>query len=198
MATADVDPTLAQVRQLLFICGTHLAHEDGFIHPAMEARRPGSTAGIASEHEGHRRALQDLETTVAGVARATPAARSAAALGLYRQLSAFVAENLEHMHVEETANNAVLWAAYTDAELHELHGALLQSIPPDEMAVYLRWIVPSVTHGERVATLSGMRAGAPPEVFAGVLAMTRGLLGARDWDKLAAALDVDATAAVAA
>lgn len=196
--SVDVEPTVAQVRQLIFVCGTHLAHEDAFLHRAMEARSPGSTAAVAREHDGHRRALQSLEATVGSVASATPAARPAAARDLYRQLAAFVAENLEHMHEEETANNAVLWAGYTDAELHDLHGALLQSIPPEEMAVYLRWILPSVTHAERVATLAGMRAGAPPEVFDGVLAMARGLLSARDWDKLAAALGVGTAAAVAA
>lgn len=194
----DVEPALAQVRELLFICGTHLAHEDAFLHTAMEARSPGSTTAIAREHEGHRRALQRLEVAVAAVAIAAPAARSAAAHDLYRQLAAFVAENLEHMHEEETANNAVLWAGYTDAELHELHGALLQSIPPEEMAVYIRWILPSVTHAERLATLVGMRADAPPEAFDGVLAMARGLLPARDWDKLAAALGVGGPSAVAA
>ena len=32
-------------------------------------------------------------------------------------LALFIADNFQHMHVEETAHNAVLWARYTDAEL---------------------------------------------------------------------------------
>lgn len=184
----DVAPALAQVRELLFICGTHLAHEDGFLHRAMEARSPGSTTSIAHEHVEHRRALQALEADVAAVQAAQGPACMAAAQRLYRNLARFVAENLEHMEQEETQNNAVLWAAYTDAELQQLHEALLQSVPPPELMVYLRWILPSVSHAERVATLEGLRQGAPAEAFQAVLAMTRPLLPARDWAKLARAL----------
>ncbi len=41
---ADVTATVAQVRGLAAFCADHLAHENQFIHPAMEARRPGSSA----------------------------------------------------------------------------------------------------------------------------------------------------------
>lgn len=194
---ADVVPTLAQVRELLFICGTHLTHEDTFLHRAMEARRPGSTARITHEHLEHTLALRGLEAEAAAVEAAADAAgRGTAALRLYRSLARFVAENLQHMEQEETQNNAVLWAAYTDAELLQLHEALLASIPPPELMVYLRWMLPSISHAERVATLEGLRQGAPAEAFQAVLALTRAQLPARDWTKLAHALG--ATPAVAA
>ena len=45
-----------------------------------------------------------------------------------------------------------------------------------------------LNHGERVELLQGMRAGMPPEVFGGVLAIAQANLSARDWAKLASAL----------
>ena len=50
-------------------------------------------------------------------ARHSPPALSQRAHCAYRRLSRFVAENFEHMLVEETRHNAALWELYTDAEL---------------------------------------------------------------------------------
>jgi hypothetical protein len=65
------------------------------------------------------------------------------------------------------------------------------------MGAFLRWMLPSVSHAERVAMLSGMRQDAPAEAFAGVLGLTRAHVSARDWAKLAAALDATTGAGVA-
>ena len=40
--------TLAEVRALAMFLRAHLHHENQFVHPALEARRPGSAAGYAS------------------------------------------------------------------------------------------------------------------------------------------------------
>ena len=51
------------------------------------------------------------------------------ALRLYRHLALFVAANFQHMHIEETAHNTLLWAACTDAELQTLRAALAKVDP---------------------------------------------------------------------
>jgi hypothetical protein len=185
----DVGPAAEQLRELLFICGTHLHHENAFVHPAMEARRPGASARIAHEHTQHEQALAALQVRLDELLAATePDAREAAGVALYRHLAVFIAENFEHMQEEESANNRVLQEAFSDEELIALHDALLASIPPAEMAVYLRWILPSISHAERVAMLDDMRQKAPTEAFEGVLAMARMHLSGRDWSKLSRAL----------
>ena len=103
-----------------------------------------------------------------------------AALALYRELALLVAENLEHMHFEETENNAQLWAAYGDEELERIHQALLASVKPEIFSLGVRWMVPTMTPAERAGLLAHM----PAEVVLG----TRPLLGERDWAKLSAAL----------
>ena len=193
----DVAAALGQARSLLAICASHLEHENRFVHAAMEARRPGSSARTGEDHVGHEEAIDELTAEIGAFQRATGAARTAAAHRLYLRLAAFVAENLAHMHVEETANNAVLWACYTDDELLAIEHMLVAAIPPQKMGAFLRWMLPSISHAERVAMLSGMRQGAPAEAFAGVLALTRANVSTRDWAKLAAALDVAAAPHIA-
>jgi len=173
-----------RVLELLDFCRSHLRHENDVIHPALEARAPGASGKIAHEHEEHLQAIVALADQATALLQCEPAARPAAALALYRALSLFIAHNFEHMHVEETAHNAVLWARYTDAELIDLHNALVASIPPAEMMYVLRWMVPFMNPAERAAMLGDMRDHAPAPAFAAALEVVRPHLGEREWAKL--------------
>ena len=154
----------------------------------MEARRPGSTRQTAHDHVEHERALAELDRLIGFVSASAGAERAAAASSLYRRLALFVAENLEHMGIEERDNMAVLWAEYSDEELAALEASIVAAVPPALMAVATRWMMSALNHAERVGMLQGMRQAAPTEVFEGVLAIARGNLAARDWAKLADAL----------
>jgi hypothetical protein len=180
----------ARLRSLLHVCAEHLAHENQFVHSAMERRQPGSAQRCAGEHVEHLAQIASLNACLDHALASTPGAK--AWQQLYHALSLFVAENFEHMLLEEREHNQVLWQHYSDEELIEIHDALLASVPPDEMAVHFRWMVPQLSHPERVGMLSGMRQGMPPEVFAAQLTLARPLLDERAWRKLSAALEAAA------
>jgi hypothetical protein len=182
--------TTQRVVELLEFCRSHLAHENAFVHTAIEARAAGGSAVIAHEHDEHEEHIARLQQSVEAL-RALPAGgRFGAALALYRELSLFIAGNFQHMHVEETAHNAILWARYTDAELEAIHGALVASIPPAEMMFTLRWLVPFMNPTERAGMLQGMKANAPAPAFQAALDTVRPHLTQREWEKLARALDL--------
>lgn len=176
------------VDEMLGVLRGHLLHENDFLHTALEARAPGSAARTAGDHKEHQEAFAALASDVSILRAALPATRQRLADRLYRHLALFVAENLEHMHVEETAVTQQLWASYSDAELHAIHDALVASLTPGEHEWTLRWMLPSINASERAGMLMGMRAGMPADAFAGVLQAARGLLEPRDWHKLAKAL----------
>ena len=155
------------------------------MHPAIEARCPGTTERIGDEHAEHLDAMAALEAEAAAL-RALPSA--GAALRLYRHLARFVGENFLHMHVEESAHNSALWAAYSDAELLEIHQRILASIDPAEMALVLRWMVPAMSPAERAALLGEMQTQMPPEAMRCVLEIVRPHLDDSAWGKLAHAL----------
>jgi len=174
---------LAQLRSLLDLLEHHANVEDAFIHPAMHSRRPGSANDAVAEHLRSRSALRELRRQAEVVDRGSQP-RAAAALELYRHLSLFVAENLAHMHEEETANNAVLWAEFSDQELAAIHDRILASIDAQEMAQVIRWMAPSLTPFERSALFGALQAKAPAEVFQRLLEVARPHLAPRDWNKL--------------
>jgi len=181
----QVRATLDAVGQLLALCESHLGHEDAFVHPALERARPGSAARVAAEHEHHVEAIADLRDLAALVADCRNDAARTAALGrLYRTLALFVADNFQHMHVEETAHNAVLWAAYSDAELDAIERALVASIPPAEMAEVLHWFMPALSAPERAGMLSGMQQGMPADAFCAVLGIAQRTLSPLDHMRL--------------
>ncbi|HTT09679.1 MAG TPA: hemerythrin domain-containing protein [Burkholderiaceae bacterium] len=191
MDTTDADDTaqaLGSMRHLLLLCRTHLEHEDRFVHAAMEARCPGSAATTRGDHEHHVRSIVQLESAARAVEDSAGEARRSAARALYTLLSRFVAENYEHMHVEETRNNIVLWAEYTDAELIALKGRLIAAIPPEVNMAFMRWMAPSLSPLERAELLGNARQGMPAAAFDAALAMIKNHLSTRDWFKLQVAL----------
>lgn len=184
----DVAATLDMVNRLLGLCELHLKDENEFVHPALERARPGSAARIAAEHIHHAEAMADLRDLAGLVADSRDAARAASCSRLYRALALFVADNFQHMEVEESAHNAVLWAHYSDAELLAIEQALVASIPPPAMFEALHWFLPALNAPERAGMLAGMRQGMPPEPFLGVLDIAQRTLSLQDHAKLRRAL----------
>lgn len=186
----DVALALDQARGLLAMLKIHLEDENRFVHTAMEARRPGSSRHTTHDHVEHECALADLGNLIDSVSRSASTERASAALALYRRLALFVAENFEHMNVEERDNTAVLWAEYTDEELMAIEASIVASVPPAARAAATRWMMQGLNHAERVGMLLGVRRSAPTEAFEGMLAVARGNLSPRDWAKLASALQL--------
>jgi hypothetical protein len=180
--------TCHQVLELLELCRSHLGHENRFVHTAMEARAPGTSARLGGEHEAHERDITRLAAGAMALLGAGDAGRGALAHALYTELAAFVGHNYEHMQAEETGHNAVLWAHYSDAELMDLHNALVASIPPQETMQVMRWMIPFLSPAERTAVLSDMRAHAPAPAFAAVMDVVRQHLTPAEWGKLERAL----------
>ncbi|MEW5833811.1 MAG: hemerythrin domain-containing protein [Pseudomonadota bacterium] len=192
----DVEAGLDQLRELLDLCRHHLAHENRFVHPAMEARAPGSSSQVAGEHVHHEADIDALDEMADALVMAPAgAARTVAANRLYRQLAVFIGINFEHMEHEEHEHNAVLWKHYSDAELFGIEAGLQAALSPAERAQGLRLMLGALDHGERVKLLGGMRAHAPAAVFEGALALARSLLAERDWQKLERALQPAVAAA---
>jgi hemerythrin-like domain-containing protein len=180
---AELAEVSEELRALLAICRHHLDNENTYVHTAIAARQAGACEGIAHEHVEHTSAITELQ----GMIDALPG-DEAALRRLYLRLSVFVAENFEHMQREETQMNAALWATHSDEEIMAIEQRIIASHQPEDMQVALRWMLPHLSPLERSAMLGAMRAHAPAEAFAGVLAMIRPLLGGRDWRKLSQAL----------
>jgi len=185
---ADTHAVIEQVRRAIALGESHLLKEETFVHPAMEARAPGSTRRAATDHASHTEAFARIRAACDDVAGSRGAVRAAAAKGLYRRYALLMAEDLAHMDTEETANNAVLWARHTDAEIVALVERLVASIPPETLTQYLPWMVAANAPRDRVKLLEGLKQGMPNAAFFRVVSAVLPELLIVDRGKLVAAL----------
>jgi hypothetical protein len=187
---AELDATLGQVDALLAFCLDHLERENAFVHAAIEARQPAGAKRTGDDHAEHIETIATLQAETAALRRAKPQAQPMLAHRLYHHLALFVAENLQHMHIEETANNAALWALYSDAELLEIHARLLAGIPPAKELLVARWMFPALCPMERAAIVGHAKTAMPPEALLGFLSHVQPHMDAPGWSKLTAAVGV--------
>lgn len=191
----ELQSVTQDVLDLLSFCAKHLEKENRFVHPALEARRPGACAAALTDHAHHDADIAVLRELVLTLRLLPALRREAAARELYQRLSAFITENLAHMAYEEREHNRVLWETHSDDEIRAIEHAIVASLPPEEAQLSLRWMLTAMSAGERATFLADMRAHAPAAAFAGVLGMLRPLLGERDRFKLDTALGLPRVAA---
>ena len=75
-------------------------------------------------------------------------------------------------------------------ELRALDNAIVASISPEMMAQSAAIMLPAMNIEDQTELFSGVRAGAPPEVFAGMLGLARSVLEPVRYDALARNLGV--------
>lgn len=178
----DQSALLADLREHLRLGAKHLAHEEAHIHTALEARAPQGAARLDAQHAHHRMRFLEVEHHIRGVeAGGGPAAGRA----LYLEFGQLVAEDLAHMHEEETITWPRLCALFSDHELIEMEMTIVGSLSPEDTIAFMRMMIPAMNPAERAGLLGGMKAGAPPEAFAAVFEhAVRATLGANDIEDL--------------
>ena len=180
----EVKRVLDQVDELLDFCIGHLEKENRYIHTALEAHDQFSAKQVTEEHEKHVLAIRWLRADVHNMACAAGPAREQMAIRLYRAFALFVAENLEHMEIEESRHNPILWEHLTDTELAGIHAAIVAATSPAHMVLSARWIVPHLSPTERTELIAGLCDTMPREVFEACLEMVRPHLAPAEWQRL--------------
>lgn len=184
----EFDQIAGQVSSLLRICQSHVEHENGFVHQAMEARRPGSSRGIAAQHLDHERHIRHLEEELRRIQHLPSLRRAESLHAYYREFAFWVADNFVHMEQEESEHNAVLWACYSDAEIQAIEQELVAHIKPEIMPLIQAHMLSAMTPGERGRFLNAVRPHLPAADFHGLLQRLQGLLSRPHYGKLLAAI----------
>ncbi len=170
---------------------SHAAHETAWVTPVLRVCAPNAAADSDADHRAQALRLRDLRAALAlagGAGEHGPAFGHAFVVGLSR----FVGEMLVHMADEEERLMPALQAAFDDGALVKIHEALMASLPPQEKAQSLAWMLPALNAPERAELLAGIRAAAPPAAFAAIADVARRVLPTADWTRLEQSLAVAA------
>jgi len=178
-----------RIRSAVDLLASHADHEDRAVQPAIEQHLPAYAETIATEHVAIE---ARMDTLVAMAVDAVDAVDGHAAIHrLYLELASFTANYLQHQDFEERVVMPALDVAIGVPAVAEIHGAIIGSIPPDEMAQSLALMIPAMNVDNRAELLGGMKANAPAEVFEGVWGLTNSVLSDTDVRALAARLGID-------
>ncbi|WP_426571400.1 hemerythrin domain-containing protein [Aquihabitans sp. McL0605] len=173
------------VRDLVDFLDQHAEHEDGAVAPVLEVHLPELGEKITEDHrlfEGRGAYLVDLADAVA---EAHPDDRRILLHALYLDLAGFTSIYLAHQDIEERTIMPALEAAVGPEQTFAIHQQILAGIAPDDMARALAMMLPAMNLDDRTDMLSGMQAGAPPEVFQGVFGLASTVLEPADHAALA-------------
>jgi hypothetical protein len=165
-----------QVRGLVQVLETHADHEDTAIGPVLEQHLPHLAERIGGDH------ARLAGRTAQLVDRAEEAALSGGAGShqLYLDLAEFTGVYLVHQDVEERVVLQALSQVVGPDAVMAIHAAIIASIPPDQMARSLAFMLPAMNVNGRAELLGGMQAAAPPQVFEGVWGLAASVLTPAD------------------
>lgn len=179
------------VRTVHAFLETHAEHEDKHIGPSLEAHLPDLYERMEGDH--HRLDAQVLRIAEMGDeldACGVVAKRRAILHHMYLESAMFTASYLPHQDMEERTLMPALEAAIGFDDVLRIHLAILDSIPPQEMAQSLALMLPAMNIEDRVELLTPVLTDAPPEIAQGVIGLTRSVLKPADWDALTARLSL--------
>ena len=181
--------SLEQLRGTITMLQEHAEHAETFVHPPLESRVPGITKSFEENHEDDKR-LFDRMRELGSQIEAAGDNDQRVALGnqLYRMFNAYIGDYLGHLVREDTELEQALWDHFTDREIADIDNKIMGSIPPERMAVWVPVICNSWNASELTAVLAGMKSGAPPEAFAGMLKMVEQATPAATWETVRKAL----------
>lgn len=182
---AVVDAVAAEWRDVKLVLEGHHHHEDDFCDPLIAVHAPELRAVLEAEHDEADACIAGIDAAVAALPGTPLEARTAAFQSLHLQLADFTSLYLHHLRYEESTVMPALNRALDNAALSVVTDQIRGSVPPPEMCIFIRYMVPSMNFAERADMLGGMYAGAPPEIFEMFRAATEGCLPGPEYVALA-------------
>ena len=198
VAAGQVDPgnrdAVAAVagrwRDLVGLLVAHAEHEDEFLQPVIEVHAPSFAEVIATAHPELEAQMAALEVLADRATDAGVCERRLFVHRMYLGFASFTSAYLQHQEFEETQVMPALAAKIGVGELLAINGAIVASIPPDQMVQSATLMFPAMNVEDRTELLGGAQAEAPPEVFAGMMALTQSVLSPADYAEVATRLGV--------
>src|SRR5262249_40434980 len=129
---ATMPAVLGELETVIRFCEEHIETEEHFLRPACEGRV--AVHAFDTGHPGHVRFIAELRAMVKAFDTTPPERRQEAGRTLYLHFASFVGDSMLHMAEEESVLLPLLHRAFTDEELLALHGKIMASFSPADLA----------------------------------------------------------------
>lgn len=183
----------SEVEQLKDLAGqvfrmleTHAHHENNVPLKYLDQKVPGSSLHDRDDHNRIDSDLHKIEKTLKELISKSGRGEDLTYAGndFYIKLSSFHSDYLQHMLEEELETQKLMWDNFTDEELFMQEAEIRSSIPPQEMLLWTKFMMPAFNHIKRIEILRSVRDAAPPEFFKAMMGITSSVLPAEAFLKL--------------
>ena len=160
----------------------HHADEDNYVFPDVRTYEPALIDTLLAEHREVVRKIAEV-WKVANELKALRGREERIEMGdkLNRTANDLFAYYLTHLSGEEATLIPAMWKHYTDEQLVAIRTNVQRNIPPEVMAVWMKWVLPSLNINELTGMFMGLKKGAPPPVFENMAHMAEKALGDDRW-----------------
>ena len=152
-------------RDTALVLQRHHYHEDSFVDPLIDKHASHVRSNIDQDHATIEQGLNELDAQATELAESTAGERRTRLRRFYLDLSRFTAIYLDHMTYEEEVVMPELHAVLTEDELADVTAKIRGGVPPAEMCIFLRYMLPGMNMNERTNMLGGIYANAPADTF---------------------------------
>lgn len=137
----------------------HARHEEENFHALLEKKGSTIHREAHDDHERQEESLENLQCLLDGTL--TSFDRIEAGYQFYLAYRKFVADNLLHLHEEETKLLPELQRLCTDEELRAIENPIYEIMTSDEMAEMLQVLFPHMNPSDKYAFLTDIKLAQP-------------------------------------
>jgi hypothetical protein len=151
---------------VLCLLHVHAGHEETAIFPSMQSIDPGLVRSLIDDHAEISRRLIEISAGAKELATVdAPTQRIEQGARINRQVNELFAFYLAHLNREEATLVPAMKEHFTDEQMRGMQARIIGSLPPERLAGFLRWLLPSLSTGELAQFLTGIKRGPAPQAL---------------------------------
>lgn len=175
-----------QMTCVLCMLHDHAGQEERNFYPSLRKFEPALVDEMLSEHS----VIVKMLTGVAKVSdelleASDPNERVTLGTRLVHDANEFFAYYLAHMNREEVRVVPASQRHFTDDQLRAIRGQIMASFTPEQMGAMLKWMLPALNVQELTDMFMGLKHGAPPPMFQGLVSSARAHVPPARWNVVA-------------
>jgi hypothetical protein len=188
---AEVETLHILATEVFTLLSIHSEDENSVTLAELEKRLPGASNKEMAEHEQLHILQFALEQQINRIFLGSQSGDDILDDGaeFYLAFSEFHGTYLLHIAEEERNTQPLLWAHFSDEELAGQRQAIMGKMAPETLLTWMKFIIPSQNHQERLGLLTGFKQVAPTPIFEQTMNIIRLSVSPSEYDQLQIELD---------
>jgi len=181
------DLSLASSTCVLCLLHEHAGNEDQYVFPDVRKYEPELVETLLQEHREVVRRIASV-WKIADEVKALGDREERMEIGakLNRMANDLFAFYLTHLNGEESTIVPAMWKHFTDEQIIGMNMAIMKNLPPERLAQWMGWMLPSLNVNELTGMLMGLKKTAPPPAFENMVRIAEKTLGEDRWARVKA------------